>query len=40
MPPYSHHMVGVGAMVVNANDELLVVQERFSDIITWKLPGG
>ena len=33
-------MIGVGAFVVNKNDELLVVRERFHKTPHWKLPGG
>lgn len=40
IPPYAHHMVGVGGMVVNDKDELLVVQEKFAAFTQWKLPGG
>ena len=42
VPPYAHHLIGVGGFVVNDKDEILVIEERFS--ITgrshWKLPGG
>jgi len=40
IPQYCHNMMGVGAMVVNDKDELLVVQEKFSPVSQWKLPGG
>lgn len=40
IPGYAHNMVGVGAFVVNNNDELLVVCERFYTKPHWKLPGG
>lgn len=40
IPPYAHHMVGVGGMVINENDEILVVQENYSFGPHWKLPGG
>ena len=40
IPPYAHHMVGVGGIVVNAKDEILVVQEKFTPMRHWKLPGG
>ncbi|XP_068220604.1 uncharacterized protein [Palaemon carinicauda] len=40
LPGYAHNMVGVGAFVVNSNDELLVVRERFHTKPHWKLPGG
>lgn len=37
---YAHNVVGVGAFVVNDEDELLVVRERFYTRPHWKLPGG
>jgi len=40
VPPYAHTMVGVGAMVVNSNKEVLVVQEKWYKTPHWKLPGG
>ena len=32
--------VGVGGFVVNDNDEILVIQEKYSLQRQWKLPGG
>eukprot|EP00095_Tigriopus_kingsejongensis_P002344 maker-scaffold868_size86715-snap-gene-0.29 protein:Tk02344 transcript:maker-scaffold868_size86715-snap-gene-0.29-mRNA-1 annotation:"nucleoside diphosphate-linked moiety x motif 6 isoform x2" len=40
VPPYAHQMLGVGGMVINDKDEILVVQERFRSVDHWKLPGG
>lgn len=40
VPPYAHTMVGVGGIVLNANEELLVVLQRFGAAETLKLPGG
>ena len=40
IPPYAHHMIGVGGMVVNDRDEILAVQEKYSVQASWKLPGG
>ncbi|XP_050693380.1 uncharacterized protein LOC126984048 isoform X1 [Eriocheir sinensis] len=40
IPRYAHNVVGVGAFVVNDEDELLVVRERFYTRPHWKLPGG
>lgn len=37
---YAHNVIGVGAFVVNDDDELLVVRERFHTRPHWKLPGG
>ncbi len=33
-------MVGVGSIVVNDRDEILVVQEKYTLLSEWKLPGG
>lgn len=40
IPSYAHTLVGVGGMVVNDKEEVLVVQERFYTAPHWKLPGG
>lgn len=40
IPQYAHTMIGVGAVVVNKDQELLVVCERFHARPHWKLPGG
>ncbi|XP_030768077.1 nudix hydrolase 8 isoform X2 [Sitophilus oryzae] len=41
VPNYAHTMVGVGGVVVNDKDQLLVVQEKhFYKLPMWKLPGG
>jgi len=40
IPSFAHTLVGVGGMVVNDKDEVLVVQERFYTAPHWKLPGG
>ena len=40
VPDFAHHMVGVGAMVVNENKEILVVREKYRPEPHWKLPGG
>ncbi|XP_049801718.1 uncharacterized protein LOC126236444 isoform X2 [Schistocerca nitens] len=40
IPQYAHTMIGVGAVVVNKDQELLVVRERFHTVPHWKLPGG
>ncbi|PSN46311.1 Nudix hydrolase 8 [Blattella germanica] len=40
IPPYAHTMIGVGAVVVNDNNEILVVKEKYFMIPHWKLPGG
>lgn len=40
-PPYAHTMLGVGGIVVNDKNEILVVSEKNALIAnSWKLPGG
>lgn len=41
VPPFAHTMVGVGALVINDKNQVLVVSENNSLIPdSWKLPGG
>lgn len=41
IPPYAHTMVGVGALVLNDMNQILVVSEKNALIKgSWKLPGG
>eukprot|EP01138_Halocafeteria_seosinensis_P015591 gb/GECG01015911.1/.p1 GENE.gb/GECG01015911.1/~~gb/GECG01015911.1/.p1 ORF type:complete len:372 (+),score=37.78 gb/GECG01015911.1/:1-1116(+) len=44
MPNYATHYVGLGGIVLNGRDELLVVSERYAfkktHKLLWKLPGG
>lgn len=42
IPSYAHTMTGVGAIVVNNKQEILVISERYKVLNTthWKLPGG
>ncbi|KAF7278378.1 hypothetical protein GWI33_008507 [Rhynchophorus ferrugineus] len=41
VPSYAHTMVGVGAVVLNESDQVLVVKEKyFYTAPMWKLPGG
>lgn len=41
VPEYAHTMVGVGGIVINDKNEVLVVAERYSLIEnSLKLPGG
>ena len=39
VPAFATHQLGVGALIVNKNKELLVVKEK-SKVAGWKLPGG
>ncbi|XKL60373.1 hypothetical protein PGB90_001389 [Kerria lacca] len=40
IPPYAHTMVGVGGIVMNDKNELLVVLQQYNEKEMWKLPGG
>lgn len=44
LPRYGYTQIGVGGVVVNSKDEVLMVQERTSPMPvfqgSWKLPGG
>lgn len=38
IPPYNEYSVGVGAIVLNANNQLLVIKDKLNK--GYKLPGG
>ena len=44
LPKYAFTQIGVGGVVVNSKDEVLMVQEKISPVADyqgcWKLPGG
>lgn len=40
VPYAAHTMVGVGGMVVNNKNEILVIREKYYKQPHWKLPGG
>jgi ADP-ribose pyrophosphatase YjhB (NUDIX family) len=40
IPEYATHQVGVGAIVVNSNNEILCVRELRKNFRKWKIPGG
>ena len=43
VPPYATHYIGIGGVVINEKDELLVVSERYRSSgrgPSYKLPGG
>jgi len=41
LPAYADHFVGVGGIMVNDNNEVLMIQERRSMVAgAWKFPGG
>lgn len=40
VPPYAHTMIGVGAIVINDAEEILVVSEKYRKVAHFKLPGG
>ena len=39
VPHYASHRVGVGGFVLNSKNEVLTIQDRFSPLAGWKLPG-
>ncbi|XP_037935542.1 nudix hydrolase 8 isoform X2 [Teleopsis dalmanni] len=41
LPKYAHTMLGVGGVLINDKNEILVVRDRYAQIPnSWKLPGG
>eukprot|EP00359_Climacostomum_virens_P007871 CAMPEP_0204910100 /NCGR_PEP_ID=MMETSP1397-20131031/8684_1 /ASSEMBLY_ACC=CAM_ASM_000891 /TAXON_ID=49980 /ORGANISM="Climacostomum Climacostomum virens, Strain Stock W-24" /LENGTH=273 /DNA_ID=CAMNT_0052080133 /DNA_START=133 /DNA_END=952 /DNA_ORIENTATION=- len=42
IPEYSNHFIGVGGVVIDDQDNILVIQTRLQAlrVIPWKLPGG
>ncbi|GBG31430.1 Nucleoside diphosphate-linked moiety X motif 6 [Hondaea fermentalgiana] len=40
VPPFGFHQVGVGALVLNQRNEILLVKEKHSQYDRWKMPGG
>eukprot|EP00985_Skeletonema_marinoi_P002127 scaffold863_cov210-Skeletonema_marinoi.AAC.2 len=40
IPTYATHQVGVGAVVINAKNEILCVREKRNNYRPWKVPGG
>jgi ADP-ribose pyrophosphatase YjhB (NUDIX family) len=41
VPPFATHHCGVGAIIIDENDNILVVKEhKNSKLVGWKLPGG
>lgn len=40
IPTYATHQVGVGAVVINAKNEILCVREKRNNYRKWKMPGG
>lgn len=40
LPPASHTNLGVGGMVFNDQNQILVVTEKNFEYPHWKLPGG
>jgi ADP-ribose pyrophosphatase YjhB (NUDIX family) len=39
VPPYATHHCGIGAVIINDRNQILVVKEH-SKLVGWKLPGG
>lgn len=40
IPEYATHQVGVGAIVINSDNEILCVRELRNNYRPWKIPGG
>ncbi len=40
IPGYATHYIGAGGVVINENDQILVIQEKYHKIKHYKLPGG
>lgn len=41
IPDYPHTMIGVGGLVINKKDQILIISEKNGLIPGyWKLPGG
>ena len=41
IPVFAHTLLGVGGLVVNNKNEVLVVSEKYALVPnSWKLPGG
>jgi len=40
LPAYADHYVGVGGIVLNSKQEVLMIQEKRSVKKLWKFPGG
>ncbi|CAM1154460.1 Uncharacterised protein g11239 [Pycnogonum litorale] len=41
IPPYPHTFIGIGAIVVNEKNEILVIKQKYHQVrIIWKFPGG
>ena len=44
LPSYASHYVGVGGVIVNEKEEVLLIQEKRWSVgeylNTWKIPGG
>lgn len=39
-PLFSHTMIGIGAMVMNEKEEILLVEDKCYHTPHWKFPGG
>jgi ADP-ribose pyrophosphatase YjhB (NUDIX family) len=40
IPEYATHQIGVGAVVINSNNQILCVKEMRNNYRPWKIPGG
>eukprot|EP01121_Diplochlamys_sp_Union-15-3_P007315 TRINITY_DN1850_c0_g1_i2.p1 TRINITY_DN1850_c0_g1~~TRINITY_DN1850_c0_g1_i2.p1 ORF type:complete len:152 (+),score=19.99 TRINITY_DN1850_c0_g1_i2:60-515(+) len=39
IPAYASSYLGVGGIVINDNNEILVIAEKYADRFRWKIPG-
>ncbi|KJH42035.1 hydrolase, NUDIX family [Dictyocaulus viviparus] len=40
LPRYAHTLIGVGGLVVDSEDRVLLMKEKRGHYLGWKLPGG
>ncbi|KAK6015395.1 hydrolase, NUDIX family [Ostertagia ostertagi] len=40
LPLYAHTMIGVGGLVIDSQDRILLMRERRGVYLGWKYPGG
>ncbi|VDK57169.1 unnamed protein product [Cylicostephanus goldi] len=40
IPRYAHTMIGVGGLVIDSNDRILLMKEKRGRYLGWKFPGG
>ncbi|KAJ8042627.1 Nudix hydrolase 8 [Holothuria leucospilota] len=40
LPAFANHYIGVGGLVIDSKNQMLVIKERYTAFPLWKLPGG